>query len=974
MKTAIGKLFFTLLSVLLIVSTASAQIPPGALFWFKADAGVIEDGSGVSTWQDQSGNNNHAYRGSGPAPQLATVTFPSGDQPVVRFNADSWLLLTDSQALTPTDFTVFAVISVEPASRSTYFCNYSNAINWGYGFTLDTNPNRTLHLYSGAGSQACYSDWFTTATPDQGPYHIVTSVVNSTSQTKTFYSDGDLVQSTAFPCLTYHPTVVACIGSLIGQAFLMDGDIAELIMYPSADTALRSQVEQYLDEKYNVPAPPQLSCGEWDFHAADFNLDCQVNLDDFLLMTDVWLWCNDPFDSQCGSQADILTRLEQSDLDLWMAAHFSGNHPVPPFSFTYQGVSSQDFLGTWQFQRISEELDAQRTRWTLTYTDPQTGLVVRCEATEYHDYPAFEWVVHFVNGGNQDTPIMQNIQALDGYIRSDLGGDFALRYSSGCNQLITDFQPHDVVLEPDVTLRLGPSGGRSSSALLLPPETNRANSVGIMPYFNLSQPDESGLMMAVGWSGQWASSFKKISSTTLQVQAGMEITYLKLHPGEEIRTPAMLLLFWSGGDNLRGHNLFRRLLVDHYSPTPGGVPAQPPVAASPHGTIGFCDSTAATMIQGINNVADNLTPIDTWWIDAGWYECLSIPNVAPWNSVGTWQPDPVRYPNGMKPVADAAHARGLKFLLWFEVERAVQDTWIYDNHPDWLLQHGALPPDILYQDPFYLVNFGHPDALAWAKTTFSQMIQDVGIDIYRIDLNMDPLYYWRHGEPWDRRGINEIKHITGWYEYLDTLMQENPDLLIDNCAGGGRRLDFEMVRRSVSLTPSDYLWEPVGEQAMTYALSLWIPLHGIGSVSLNPYDFRSGMGTSFVSVFDFYNSPSSWSTATSLLNEYLPLQQLYWGDFYPLTPYSVNSADWMAWQYDRPDLDQGFVQAFRRSGSATGAMTFMLQGLESAANYTVNNVDFPGPKTRTGAELMMTGLTINIYTQPGSAIVKYQKQ
>lgn len=51
-----------------------------------------------------------------------------------------------------------------------------------------------------------------------------------------------------------------------------------------------------------------------------------------------------------------------------------------------------------------------------------------------------------------------------------------------------------------------------------------------------------------------------------RVQAGMERTHLKLHPGEEIRTPAVLVLFWQGADRMRGQNLLRRLLLRHCTP------------------------------------------------------------------------------------------------------------------------------------------------------------------------------------------------------------------------------------------------------------------------------------------------------------------------------------------------------------------------------------------------------------------------
>ena len=37
-----------------------------------------------------------------------------------------------------------------------------------------------------------------------------------------------------------------------------------------------------------------------------------------------------------------------------------------------------------------------------------------------------------------------------------------------------------------------------------------------------------------------------------------------------------------------------------------------------------------------------------------------------------------------------------------------------------------------------------------------------------------------------------MKHIEGLYAFLDYLLAHKPSLVIDNCAGGGRRLDFEM--------------------------------------------------------------------------------------------------------------------------------------------------------------------------------------
>ena len=58
-------------------------------------------------------------------------------------------------------------------------------------------------------------------------------------------------------------------------------------------------------------------------------------------------------------------------------------------------------------------------------------------------------------------------------------------------------------------------------------------------------------MLAVGWSGQWSASFAH-ERGAIRVRAGMELTRLRLYPGERIRTPRILLLFWEGSDHWAG--------------------------------------------------------------------------------------------------------------------------------------------------------------------------------------------------------------------------------------------------------------------------------------------------------------------------------------------------------------------------------------------------------------------------------------
>ena len=78
------------------------------------------------------------------------------------------------------------------------------------------------------------------------------------------------------------------------------------------------------------------------------------------------------------------------------------------------GIEMPQFLRRWQRSRSSRKLDDVRTEHTLTWTQPDGGLVVRCVGIEYDDFPAVEWTVYFQNNGPTDSPILENIQALDG--------------------------------------------------------------------------------------------------------------------------------------------------------------------------------------------------------------------------------------------------------------------------------------------------------------------------------------------------------------------------------------------------------------------------------------------------------------------------------------------------------------------------------------------------------------------------------
>jgi alpha-galactosidase len=217
----------------------------------------------------------------------------------------------------------------------------------------------------------------------------------------------------------------------------------------------------------------------------------------------------------------------------WVAQHFETKAGALPFSFTYGGHTATELLPAWKLERASAKRQPGRVQRTLTSTDPVTGLRIRCDLTEYDGFPAVEWVLHFENRGTQDTPILEKILPLDAEFKTAAQANVVVHHSLGEKNSGQSFAPVEDVLAPEGSKELdfAPVGGRSSD--------------GQMPFFNLAGQD-GGVVMAVGWSGQWEARFHRPARDALAAQAGQQLVHCKLHPGESIRTPRILLVFWAG--------------------------------------------------------------------------------------------------------------------------------------------------------------------------------------------------------------------------------------------------------------------------------------------------------------------------------------------------------------------------------------------------------------------------------------------
>jgi alpha-galactosidase len=644
-----------------------------------------------------------------------------------------------------------------------------------------------------------------------------------------------------------------------------------------------------------------------------------------------------------------------------------------PFYFKYNGKDSNTILPGWQTSDENATVGGNAVH-RYVYTDPDTHLIVTAEVRAFPDFPgALDWVLHFKNGGTADSPIIENILPLH-WSFPGTPGDCAVRHAKGSSAGPDDFKPLEEHFGPGGNDHQESPGGNPSSD----------NS---LPMFNI-QTGDHGYIMAIGWTGGWKADFGNAQDgKSISLAAGMKATHLLLHPGEEIRSPRILLLPYTGGDFNDAQNKWRQMVYAHYTPHQHGKPIGGSIQVGAWGG-GSIDGKIAM----VNWIGQNHIPVTLFGIDAGWFgECIGDGEVddSPtcwWHYRGDWYPSPLYFPHGIGPLGAACKANGLGFSLWVEPETAMPNTKIVKEHPDWYLQSDhPVNPGVM------MANYGNPACLAGITDMVSGFITDFGMTMYRQDFNIPPADYWNKNDTPDRIGMTEIGHVTGLYKFLDTLLQRHPGLVIDNCASGGRRIDIEMMSRSFVMWRSDHgASDLLADIGFAQSLNQWNPQNqGFDTTGdawnhpppyddlLSLYRLRIGYQNAFaLSAGAPGVTNEAWiAFVKRKIGEYKDVLPSFQGDFYPLTPYTLEDTTWAGWQYNRPDHKDGCVILLKRGSCLYTAMNLGLHHLDPNATYAVevrHSLDKEPEQDMKGSDL--ANLNVNLPGRPDSEIIFYRQK
>ena len=652
-----------------------------------------------------------------------------------------------------------------------------------------------------------------------------------------------------------------------------------------------------------------------------------------------------------------------------------------PFSFKCGERSSREWvkIDTAHIESGDWQEDGTRTH-ILTWKDAQTSLSCEMRLREFHGYPAFQWVVHIRNEGPNDSGKVHDFWGVDTCWNATDGAMPILHRSVGSPGHEDDFEFRGEVMHNsmwDKRRRIPmdtPTNTRWGETQSYNIPNDRRSSAVWLPFFNY-QTGSDGLITGLGWSGAWRAYFDHQGGGASTILAGVENLDTILHPGEAVRSTLNLVLYWQG-ELMHGQNMFRRLVLDHFTPHIGGRPVEPPISGVVWGGI-----PSKEHLEIIEKIREYQIPFDVYWFDAGWYGTGTVSSYTvfegDWGTMaGDWRPNPNWHHGTLKPVSEAAHAAGMKVLVWVEPCRALQGRPVTLEHPEYFLTGNA--DGKIRDGQTLLLDLGRPDAFNWAVDVVAGLVEKYGVDWYEEDFNLDPNPYLEAAAEPGRWGLREMRFIEGHLAFWDALLKRFPNLAILNCASGGRRIDLESISRGEPLWRSDYNCfpeaTPESTQDQSYGIQHWLPIQGSmirGWSLFDTYEARCALNPGMENAV-VAKTQQEWLQIKANVVQAKRCRKYFFGDYYPLANQQRDQAAWTAYHLFLPKEQEGMLLALRRAKSDVTAMRFDLLTIDPARRWTFEDYDSGRTWVVSGKEIREHGFEVVIPKRRDSRLIFYR--
>ncbi|MBE6711005.1 MAG: hypothetical protein E7579_07790 [Ruminococcaceae bacterium] len=602
-----------------------------------------------------------------------------------------------------------------------------------------------------------------------------------------------------------------------------------------------------------------------------------------------------------------------------------------PFAYTYGGTRVSGFPGT-DVSAVTVSDDKCETT-TFIY-EKLDGLRVKLILSFYPAYGVTEWTFWFENAGKTDSAVLEDLSTT---LTFD-GASPVLRGILGDHG--NQYRPYNVDL--------------TAGEVHFTSDSGRPTHVNF-PYFNLEHGD-GGAMLAIGWAGTWSADFVYDGSvTTCTMRSTNNLrTYLK--PGEKIRTALFVYAPYTVRDEHYATNFWRSWFVNCNLPATdaSGAHVEPFSTCCVSNDTGLPNSDGSiseryyTWKPSLEKMIAEDVKVDIRWFDAGWYTAPdgSSPVSDWWGTVGTWELDPVKWPDKtFLESTEFARENGMRTLMWFEPERVTDVENLVKNYgydPAWAIRREGVGS--------ISNNIGIPACYDWTVGRICKVLAENKVEIYREDNNSDPGALWKYLDTLEgdnRTGITECRFVDGHYRMWDDIIACTLSFggsgFVDSCASGGGRNDLESLRRGVPLLRSDADRTTTALRlSMTTGFNKWIPFCGantkekVGELDAtgrtDVYTWRASYLPALNVDSQFTQDPDQdFSILRFGLHEWAKLKKYLLKDFYVLTPWHDKNdrAGFTAYAFVDEDEQRGAVLAFRMEDCEDDTLTVKLPFADS---------------------------------------------
>lgn len=468
----------------------------------------------------------------------------------------------------------------------------------------------------------------------------------------------------------------------------------------------------------------------------------------------------------------------------------------------------------------------------------------------------------------------------------------------------------------------------------------------------------SGFWAALEWSGTWTLGLERLDRAAWRFCGGPQVNGVVLDPGETLVLPDSHLGLFEG-DIEEGGNSARRYVYDRICPDYDGQRPLPPISYDHWFGVGERIDEAFLMKQ-VDACAE--LGMEFWVLDASWFPGAKQSFS---HGVGNWERvDAAKFPNGLEPLAEYVRQKGMKFGLWFEVERAHRSSDWAQQHPSWFYDTGE---EYLHLD---LAQGEVQDAVI---ALLDGWIRRLDLRWSRWDYNIGPKPYWDRVDP---TGKVQFAYMRGLYRVLDALRARHPQWLIEACASGGRRIDFGTLRRAHTVWFSDHSADPHVCRLMQTGAARYLP----GQLTNSSVEVPRGEGdgrfddaailSRMAGAFSIDGDVATWSKARlrqvrKLIDHYRGFRHLLVKDCHRLTPYPRSMDDWDVVQFTDPATTESVILAYRVAGD--DGQVVLPRGLRGEGTYEVISPLDGTVAMASGRSLMRDGLTLRL-PQDGATV------